>query len=161
VLALPNFSKVFHIETDACEYGVGDVLMQEGHPVAFVSKALGPRLCGVSIYDKEYVVILLAIEQWRSYLQFREFIVATDHQSLSHLNEQWLHTHWQQKVFNKLLGLNYRIVYKKGVENKVAVALSRVPCPGDSQADASCSVMSSCTLSGWRKSCIVMRKVLM
>jgi hypothetical protein len=34
------------------------------------------------------VVILLAIEQWRSYLQFGEFIVATDHQSLSHLNEQ-------------------------------------------------------------------------
>jgi hypothetical protein len=34
-------------------------------------------------------------------------------------------TSWQQKVFTKLLGLNYRIVYKKGSENRVIDALSR------------------------------------
>jgi hypothetical protein len=71
--------------------------------------------------------------------------VATNHQSLCHLNEQRLHTHWQQKVFSKLLGLNYKIVYKKGVENKVEDALSRVPCPGDIKNDACYSVLSSCT----------------
>jgi hypothetical protein len=40
------------------------------------------------------------------------------------LNEQRLHTPWQQKVFTKLLGFNYRIVYKKGVENTVADSLT-------------------------------------
>jgi hypothetical protein len=34
---------------------------------------------------------------------------------------------WQQKVFTKLLGLHYRIVYKKGSDNRVADALSRRP----------------------------------
>lgn len=54
-----------------------------------------------------------------------EFFIHTDHQSLTHLNEQRLNTVWQQKVFTKLLGLNYKIVYKKGADNTVADALSR------------------------------------
>jgi hypothetical protein len=69
VLALPNFSKPFCLETDASDGGVGAVFMQEGHPIAYVSKALGHKMSGLSIYEKEYVAILLAIEQWRSYLQ--------------------------------------------------------------------------------------------
>jgi hypothetical protein len=44
---------------------------------------------------------------------------------LIHLNEQQLHTPWQQKVFTKLLGLRYKIVYRKGTENQAADALSR------------------------------------
>jgi hypothetical protein len=75
-------------------------------------------------------------------LQFQEFVIATDHRSLSHLNEQRLHTHWQQKVFTKLLGLQYKIVYKKGVENKVADALSRVTAVLD-VSDA-CYALSAC-----------------
>jgi hypothetical protein len=65
------------------------------------------------------------VDQWRHYLLQGKFYIHTDQCSLIHLNEQRLHTPWQQKVFTKLLGLDYAIVYKKGCENRVADALSR------------------------------------
>jgi hypothetical protein len=126
-LALPDFSLPFHIETDASAVGVGAVLIQNGHPLAYVSKALGPKNQGLSTYEKEYLAILVAVDHWRPYFLQGQLVIHTDQQSLTHLNEQRLHTHWQQKVFTKLLGLNYKIVYKKGVENGAADALSRKP----------------------------------
>ena len=79
--------------------------MQNGHPLAYLSRALGPRSMGLSTYEKEYMSILMALEQWRSYLQHAEFQIITDHRSLVHLTEQRLYTPWQQKVFTKLVGL--------------------------------------------------------
>lgn len=125
VLALPDFSGTFVIETDASDLGVGAVLMQDGHPLAFLSKSLGPRNRGLSTYEKECLAILLAVDHWRSYLQFGEFIIRTDQRSLIHLDDQRLVTSWQQRALTKLLGLSYRLVYKKGLENKAADALSR------------------------------------
>jgi hypothetical protein len=125
VLAVPDFTKKFCTETDACNIGVGAVLMQDGHPLAYISKPLGPKTQGLSTYEKEYLAILIAVDQWRSYLLHSEFDIFTDQKSLVHLNEQRLHTPWQQRVFSKLIGLQYRIVYKVGAENSVADALSR------------------------------------
>ena len=41
------------------------------------------------------------------------------------MDDKRLTTQWQHKSLTKLLGLQYRIVYKKGVDNRVADALSR------------------------------------
>ena len=131
VLPLPNFQKQFVIETDACDTGVGAVLLQDGHPLAFVSKGLGLRTKGLSTYEKEYMAVLLAVERWRTYLQHAEFLILTDHISLSHLEDQRLHTSWQQKMFTKLLGLQFKIRYKKGIDNRAADALSRRPHLGE------------------------------
>lgn len=43
VLALPDFSQPFHIDTDASGSGIGTVLHQNGHPLAFISKPLSQR----------------------------------------------------------------------------------------------------------------------
>lgn len=45
VLILPDFTKPFSIETDACDTGIGAVLVQDGHPVAYFSKACATRSC--------------------------------------------------------------------------------------------------------------------
>lgn len=125
VLALPDFTQEFEVETDASDKGVGVVLIQNKHPVAYLSKALGPRAQGLSTYEKEGLAILLAVEHWRAYLQSSEFVIRTDQRSLVHLGDQRLTTIWQQKVMTKLLSLQYRIVYKVGMTNRAANALSR------------------------------------
>jgi hypothetical protein len=127
VLALPDYTEQFVVVTDACDVGIGAVLSQKGHPLAYVSRALGPQNRGLSVYEKEYLAILLAVQQWRSYLQLGEFLIRTDHKSLQHLTDQRLHTEWQHKALTKMMGLQYKIVYKKGINNGAADALSRKP----------------------------------
>lgn len=69
VLALPNFNQAFTVETDACQDGIGAVLMQQGQPIAYLSKALGQQHKHLSIYEKEFLVLIMAVDKWRHYLQ--------------------------------------------------------------------------------------------
>ena len=78
---------------------MGVILLQDGHPLAFVSKAIGPRTHGLSTYEKEYLAVLVAVEQWRVYLQHGEFVIFTDQRSLVHITDQRLHTPWQLKLY--------------------------------------------------------------
>ena len=61
VLALPNFTQDFVVETDACNTGIGAVLTQRGHPLAYISKALAPKHHGLSVYEKELLAIVHAV----------------------------------------------------------------------------------------------------
>lgn len=60
-LALPDFTKGFILETDACLNSIGAVLMQEGHLIAYISKALAKRHLCLSVYDKELMSIVFAV----------------------------------------------------------------------------------------------------
>lgn len=88
------------------------------------------------------MAILVAVDKWRHYIQHTEFLIYLDHRSMSHLTEQRLRTPWQHRVFTKLLGLQYHIVYKKGVDNGAADALSRRPV---SESESSLFSISSGT----------------
>jgi hypothetical protein len=126
VLALPNFQLPFILEADACDTGIGAVLMQQGKPLSFMSKALGPRFAGHSTYDKEAMAILEALKKWKHYFSASSLVIRTDQQSLRYIQDQRLTEGIQHKLLVKLLGYNYTVEYKKGKENKVADALSRM-----------------------------------
>ena len=92
LLSLPNFSVEFVIETDACDEGVGAVLMQNGKPIAYMSKALSKRHKSMSVYEKEMLALVLAIQKWRTYLLGKHFKVLTDHHSLKFLFQRKITT---------------------------------------------------------------------
>lgn len=127
LLAVPNFSKQFILETEASDQGIGAVLMQDGHPISYLSKAFSEKNKALSTYDKECMAILLAVDKWRAYLQHQEFLIRTDHKSLLYLTDQRASTKLQQKALLKLMDLKFKIQYKKGSTNNAADALSRYP----------------------------------
>ncbi|MFS7916257.1 putative nucleotidyltransferase, Ribonuclease H [Helianthus anomalus] len=126
VLALPDFTKPFIIETDASGKGIGAVLMQQGHPIAFVSKTLSAKQQALSVYERELLAIIFAVKYWHHYLSMGHFIIRTDQKSLKHLLDQKITTPLQQVWLSKLMGYDFEIVYKQGIENGAADALSRV-----------------------------------
>lgn len=126
VLALPDFTKQFVVETDACGSGIGAVLMQEGHPLAYISRHLKGKQLHLSIYEKELLAVVFAVQKWRHYLLHGHFIIRTDQRSLKYLLEQRLNTPIQQQWLPKLLEFDYEIQYRQWKDNVAADALSRV-----------------------------------
>jgi len=100
-LALPNFQEAFEVETDASDVGIGAVLRQKGQPIAFLSKALGETHKHLYFYEKEFLALIMAVEKWRPYQQRNEFVIKTDHKSLSFLVEQNLHLELQRKAMTR------------------------------------------------------------
>lgn len=113
------------IEFDASGAGLGDVLMQEGRPIAYFSKGLSKQTQAKSTYEKKLMALVLAIQALRPYLLGQKFIVRTDHRSLRHLLHQKIATPAQQLWVAKLLGYDFSVEYKPGISNAAADALSR------------------------------------
>jgi hypothetical protein len=125
VLMLPNFELPFEVECDAAGRGLGAVLMQQRKPIALFSKALSDGNLAKSVYEKELMALVLCIQHWRHYLLGRQFTVFTDHKSLKHFLQQRVTSPDQQGWLAKLLGYQFEVKYKPGLDNKAADALSR------------------------------------
>ncbi|KAA0054961.1 Transposon Ty3-I Gag-Pol polyprotein [Cucumis melo var. makuwa] len=104
VLALPKFGQPFEIKTDASGYGVGAVLIQDKRPIAFYSHTLAIRDRGRPVYERELMVVVLAVQRWRPYLLGTRFIVRPDQKSLKFLLEQRVIQPQYQRWIAKLLG---------------------------------------------------------
>ena len=135
VLAYPDFSKKFTLETDASLKGLGAVLsqLQEDnrlHPVAYASRSLSAVEKRYAVTELETLAVVWAISHFHAYLYGHDVTVYTDHSAVKAVLEtpspSAKHARWWSKVYASGVR-SVQIVYRPGKENSSADALSRNP----------------------------------
>lgn len=109
VLALPDFQLPFTIKTDVSSTGMGAVLSQKGHPIAYFSKPFSQKLLCASTYVRELATITSAVKKWLQYILGHPFTIITDHRSLKELLNQVIQTPEQHMYLARLLCYDYHI----------------------------------------------------
>lgn len=122
---LPDFDLPFEVHTDASDYAVGGVLVQEDHPVAFESRKLNPAEQRYSAHEKEMVAVLHCLQIWRVYLLGMKFVVKTDNVANTYFKTQQKLSPKQARWQKILAEYDFVWIHKPGKQNQVADALSR------------------------------------
>jgi len=124
MLQMPDFDKVFMVDSNTSGVGFGVVLHRGAGPLAFFSRPFAARHCKLAAYERELIGLVQAVSHWRPYLWGRHFVVRTDHYNLKYLLDQRLSTVPQHQRANKLFGFDFAVEYRPGHLNTVVDALS-------------------------------------
>jgi hypothetical protein len=125
VLIMPDLQKGFNIYCDACCQGLGCVLMQEGHVIAYASHQLQKHELNCPTHDLELTVVVQALTIWRHYIMWIKCQVYTDHKSLKYIFTQKDLNLRQRRWLELIKDYDLEIHYHLGKVNLVADALSR------------------------------------
>jgi len=88
VLGLVDVTKPFEVETDASDYALGGVLLQDGHPIAYESRKLNSAERRYTVSEKEMLAVVHCLRVWRQYLLGSCFVVKTDNTAICHFFSQ-------------------------------------------------------------------------
>jgi hypothetical protein len=88
VLVMPDIHKSFDIYCDASKQGLGCVLMQEGHVIAYASCQLRKHEQNYPTHDLELAAVVHALKIWRHYLLGHRCQIYTDLKSLKYIVTQ-------------------------------------------------------------------------
>jgi hypothetical protein len=132
ILAHPNNTKAWIVETDASDFALGAVLSQYNSdnnlvPVAFHSRQLVPAERNYDVYDKELLGIIDSLKEWRHFLLGTEIPVTVicDHKNLEYFTSQRQLTRRQARWSLFLTEFNVNFTYRSGALNGKADKLSR------------------------------------
>ena len=131
VLALPNQSDTFVLDTDASNLAIGAVLsqIQDGKErvIAYGSYALTKEQRRYCVTRKELLAVVRFTRQFRHYLLGKPFVVRTDHSSLRWLTKFREPQGQLARWLEELSQYNMVLRYRAGRDHGNADALSRLP----------------------------------
>ena len=131
VLALPRPNGRITIDTDACAYQVGCVLLQEQEdqtvkPIGYWSRSLTDAERRYDTTQRECLAVVWAILLLRPYLEGTRFTIRTDHSALKWLlnlaDSSGRLARWRLR----LTEFEFDIVHRAGIKHQAADALSRL-----------------------------------
>jgi hypothetical protein len=132
------------METDASDFAIGAVLSQRFpdtgliHPTAFLFKKMDPSQINYEVHDKELLAIVFTFEKWKRYLEGakHQVLIFTDHKNLEYFSTTKVLNRRQARWAMDLAEFDFKIIYRPGLQNGKADALSRrselCPLRGDS-----------------------------
>jgi len=121
------------LETNPSDFAVGTCLYQiedeQQRLIAYQSRKLSEPEKRYEVHDKELLVIVKALQDWRPYLADTEkpIQIYTDHKNLRNFATTKQLNWWQVRWVKQLADYKFQIHYKKSNENGEADALSRQP----------------------------------
>ena len=138
VLAYYDCKKPLQIQCDASMNGIGSVLMQDGRPISFASKALTPTESRYAVIEKEMLAVLFSLKKFHQYTFGNRTTVFSDHKPLQSILKKPL-----DQAPRRLQGMilatqlyNFEVQYIPGKDMHIADLLSRSYLPDASECDS-------------------------
>ena len=135
ILAHPDFTKPFILDTDASNHAIGAVLSQktgnEERLIAYASRTLSKSERKYCVTRKELLALVYFVKYFRHYLYGRKFTARTDHASLRWLmnfkNPEGQVARWLEVLSTFSMAIEHR----PGRLHGNADGMSRKPCTDD------------------------------
>lgn len=124
ILICPVFTKTFQVTTDASNFAIVAVLLQDNKPVSFASRRLNEQ--NYSTIEKELLAIIWVTTYFHPYIYGVPFEILSDHNPLVWLNNMKEPNMKLQRWRFRLSEYNFKTKYLEGKLNNVADSLSRV-----------------------------------
>ena len=154
VLAMPDWDKPFEVVCDASVHGVGAVILQENHPIAYESQKFHDAAYNYDTGEQELLAVVHALRKFRCYVEGKRFTLVTDHEPLTFLQGQPRLSRKLARWYEFLQSFDFEWKHRPGRIN-VADPLSRIP---GLQGFVSCRIMHIGCLAMRVRACVTRRR---
>ena len=133
ILALPDWSRPFIVDTDASDQAIGAVLSQvnengDEQVIAYASRCLSKTERNYCVTRRELLAVVTFLQQFKQYLLGHTFMIRTDHGALTWIQNFKEPDGQLARWLEKLQEFQFTIIHRPGKSHNNADALSRIPC---------------------------------
>ena len=132
-LFYPDYDLEWILRTDACDYGIGGILVQiyrredgtyEYQTIALCSKKFSEQAQKWSTIEQEAYAMFYCVRKFAYYLRGKEFILETDHENLLWMAKSEVPKIIRWRIY--MQSFHFMLRHIRGKDNEVADALSRL-----------------------------------